>query len=169
LWTESTAGYAVVGAATYSGSSNFIVWLYGDTGDDELLFNEIGNYSGQRAEMIDVGGHYRLAVRGTGQWRIDLAQSVPGPGDRSLVGTFWGSGDQVIPVQVPAAGRYVVTGQFTGDGNFIVWLYGYRSSDLVFNEIGTTSGQRVTDQLGAGGYLLAVRGTKGSWSLTFSR
>jgi Ca2+-binding RTX toxin-like protein len=163
-----TAGYAVVGTATYTGSSNFIVWLYGDTGDDKLLFNEIGNYSGQRAEMVDAGGHYRLAVQGTGQWRIDLAQTVPGPGDRSLIGTFTGTGDQVIPVWVPTAGRYVVNGQFTGESNFIVWLYGYRSSDLIFNEIGTTSGQRVTDVLGVGGYLLAVRGTKGSWSLTFS-
>ncbi|MEZ5101972.1 MAG: hypothetical protein R3C15_19660 [Thermoleophilia bacterium] len=54
----------IVSATHRAGSSNFIVELigYGDTSGSELLFNEIGRFSGQTLINTMPEGHYLLSV-----------------------------------------------------------------------------------------------------------
>jgi hypothetical protein len=61
-------------SATNSGDGNFVVWLYAPNGDRDLLFNEIGSYSGERATQIGVSGIYTIAVESTGSWSLSLSQ-----------------------------------------------------------------------------------------------
>jgi hypothetical protein len=61
-------------AAMNNGDRNFVVWLYGPDGDRNLLFNEIGSYSGERATQIRVAGIYTIAVESSGSWSLSLSQ-----------------------------------------------------------------------------------------------
>lgn len=55
------------------GSSNFIVWLVDDEGNqEELLINEIGTSSANEAFNISESGYYYLSVQGDGAWNIEL-------------------------------------------------------------------------------------------------
>jgi hypothetical protein len=56
----------------HRGQSNFVVELigYGDTSGDELLVNEIGNYSGQTLLDSMPEGSYLLAVTADGPWTV---------------------------------------------------------------------------------------------------
>jgi hypothetical protein len=69
--------------ATYQGSDNFIVWIYGQDDSSDLVFNELGPYQGQRAIAVagsgDIplgvrAGSVFLAIQGTGPWRIAVSQ-----------------------------------------------------------------------------------------------
>lgn len=55
----------------YQGDSNFAVWLLDDTGDEEdLLFNEIGEFEGETTMNYTGLGYIR--VEATGPWQIDV-------------------------------------------------------------------------------------------------
>lgn len=55
----------------YNGDSNFAVWLLDDTGDEEdLLFNEIGEFEGETTTDYEGLGYIR--VEATGPWQIDV-------------------------------------------------------------------------------------------------
>jgi len=55
---------------THSGTDNFIVWIYAQNGDKDLIVNEIGSYSGRRALQIGATGTYTLDVQADGAWTI---------------------------------------------------------------------------------------------------
>lgn len=57
---------------THRGQSNFAVYIigYGDTSGKELVFNEIGNYSGETLINNLPEGPYLLAVSADGPWTI---------------------------------------------------------------------------------------------------
>lgn len=61
--------------ATHRGQSNFIVSLigYGDTSGDELIFNEIGNFSGETIVNDMPTGSYLLAVQADGPWTVKFS------------------------------------------------------------------------------------------------
>lgn len=55
----------------YEGDGNFAVWLLDDTGDEEdLLFNEIGEFEGETT--TDYAGLGYIRVEATGPWQIDV-------------------------------------------------------------------------------------------------
>lgn len=70
-------------SAEYSGSSNFIVQIFGPSSSTDLVFNELGPYQGQRVVEVSSGegfaigvraGEVFLEVRGQGPWRITVEQ-----------------------------------------------------------------------------------------------
>lgn len=55
----------------YEGDSNFAVWLLDeDGGEEELLFNEVGEFEGETTTNYEGLGYIR--VEATGPWRIDV-------------------------------------------------------------------------------------------------
>lgn len=54
-----------------SGSSNFIVKIYNEAGNSELLVNEIGSYSGQTTFLTDSNEKYYFEVKSSGTWSIN--------------------------------------------------------------------------------------------------
>lgn len=134
----------------HSGSSNFAVKLYNDTGEYvELLANEIGIYDG--ATMIGVksdnivgaqpGKHY-LDIDADGAWNITIGQPRVASGS-ALPQTMSGSGPSVsIPLQL-AAGTVIFNMTHDGSSNFavILWSDDGEYEDLIANEIGAYSGE----------------------------
>lgn len=60
---------------SHEGSSNFAIWLYDADGNKKaLLVNEIGAYTGSKAESIAKRGIYYLDVTADGTWRVDVTQ-----------------------------------------------------------------------------------------------
>lgn len=61
---------------TYTGGSNFSVWLLDSSGNNiELLANDIGTFDGSKAVQIDTDGDYLLNVESEGQWTVGITQS----------------------------------------------------------------------------------------------
>lgn len=58
----------------HQGEANFIVELigYGDNSGEELLANEIGNYSGETLVNEMPEGSYLLAVEADGTWTVSF-------------------------------------------------------------------------------------------------
>jgi len=151
-----------------SGSSNFIVELLPGP---ELVFNEIGPYSGQAAIAEITSGRYRVKVDAEGSWSLKVEQPVPASDAKMIPGRVKGKGAKVIALQVRSEIQPVVTATHHGESNFIVELIGYGDLSgevILFNEIGNFNGQTITDDsLPTGGYLLYVQ-ADGSWSLSFT-
>jgi hypothetical protein len=59
----------------HRGQSNFVVYLigYGDSSGQELLVNEIGNYSGQTLVNNMPAGSYLLSVQADGSWSVKFS------------------------------------------------------------------------------------------------
>lgn len=62
-------------ALTHDGDSNFVVALYdiGRSRSEELLANEIGNWSGREAISL-TGGWYALDIEADGNWTVSITQ-----------------------------------------------------------------------------------------------
>ncbi|CAN5714753.1 hypothetical protein BH23CHL5_BH23CHL5_09720 [soil metagenome] len=60
--------------ATHDGVSNFVIWMYAPDGSQDLLVNEIGQYSGQRAVPIRTTGQFTISVEGDGFRTLELQQ-----------------------------------------------------------------------------------------------
>jgi hypothetical protein len=168
---------------THSGSSNFAVTLYNDTGNyEELLANEIGAYDG--AQMVGVkdgniigtepGQHY-LQIEADGAWTIVIEQPRVASG-AALPQTLTGSGpDVAIPIQL-TSGVALFNMTHSGSSNFIVTLYADDGDyvDILANEIGAYSGEKsVTVN---GGLLNASPGihwvsidADGDWSIKITK
>ena len=57
---------------SYSGSSNFAIWLEDNQGNHiDLLVNKIGSYEGKKSEHLGPGTYY-LDVTASGAWTVDL-------------------------------------------------------------------------------------------------
>ena len=59
-----------VATFTNSGSSNFIVRIYDEYGDRDLLVNEIGSYNGQATFTTSSSSRYYFEVVSSGNWTI---------------------------------------------------------------------------------------------------
>jgi hypothetical protein len=145
---------------THNGSRNFIVWLRGAS--DDLLVNKIGGYRGTTMSGV-LAGEFLLDIKADGAWTLTLRE----PRDQVPVGvphTATGTGDAVSSF-ISLDGLYIVTANYTGSRNFIVWLYdadGQRI-DLVFNKIGAYSGVN-TIRVNSGSYILVVK-SSGDWTI----
>jgi len=168
---------------THSGSSNFIVTLYNDTGNyEELLANEIGAYDGAQMVGVKVGnfvgtepGNHYLQIEADGAWTIVIEQPRVASG-AALPQTLTGSGpDVTVPIQL-TSGVAVFNMTHSGSSNFIVTLYADDGDyvDSLANEIGAYSGERsVTVN---GGILSASPGihwlnvdADGDWTIKISK
>lgn len=57
----------------HSGSSNFIVYLLDNSGNElELLVNEIGPFDGSKAVRIPKDGIYLFRIEADGEWQVDF-------------------------------------------------------------------------------------------------
>lgn len=145
---------------THNGGSNFVVWAYGDDGQQELLVNTIGGYSGSRPLISETG--WFLEIDADGAWTATIEAISPDP---SAAAGVAGSGDLASGLFFPSdTGPVPVEVVHNGDSNFIVWLHCGGGSELVQNEIGPVSGSTVVD-FAEGPCVWDVR-SEGSWSVT---
>jgi hypothetical protein len=56
----------------HDGSSNFCVRVVSDDGDNNLLVNEIGFYSGEKVMKLQNGMRYFVLVKADGNWSVDF-------------------------------------------------------------------------------------------------
>jgi hypothetical protein len=126
---------------THTGSSNFVVYSM-DTNldDDDLMVNHIGKYKGTvLASSDEYGG---LRIEGDGKWTAKVTP-IAGLVANAISGDTSGTGDSVFAWDIPD--RSVVTITHKGDSNFVVYSYTADGSDLLVNEIGNYSGEKVMD------------------------
>lgn len=99
---------------------------------------------------------------------VFLAQDPSAPAGE-VVGLYSGHSDDVIGPLALAAGRYVVSANYVGDSNFVIWAHtGVEESDLLINEIGNYSG-RVYLQLDSSSVVLFEVTGDGDWTLQLER
>ncbi|USZ72033.1 hypothetical protein [Natronosalvus halobius] len=160
---EIEGGLTVVEATHTGGSSNFQVHLVPSEGDfDEMFVNEIGEYEGATAALID-SDTYQLDVEADGDWEITIRQPRATSGD-SLPQSIDGTVNEVFgPFEF--GGSHTAVGEHRGDGNFIVQVYPPEGDwgELVFNEIDEYEGETTFRHDGVG-YVAVEAG--GDWSLS---
>jgi len=136
----SIEGGLTVVDADHDGESNFQVSLADDTEFDESFVNEIGEYDGETADLID-GGEYALDVEADGSWEIEIRQPRAATGDE-LPQSLDGSGPEVHgPFELE--GSHIAEGSHSGESNFQVQIYPGEGNfgELLFNEIGEYEGE----------------------------
>lgn len=156
-------GLTVVDATHTGGQSNFQVSLVDDSEFDDLFVNEIGEYDGETADLIE-GGEYLLDVEADGSWDIEIRQPRAASGD-SLPQSFDADRNRVFgPYEF--SGTHTATGEHHGQGNFIVHVYpqDYEmfGGELVFNELGEYDGETTFSFDGVGWVAIEA---DGEWSL----
>lgn len=157
---ELNEGVAIFGFE-HDGEHNFIVELYNaETGKQEdLLANEIGEYSGETIIAVKDSGKRQLNVKADGNWEVTFEQPKEVSG-KSLPQNFHGKGDDVVgPVELKR-GLVKFEGVHAGEHNFIVELYesNGRDRELVFNEIGPYEGKQLVEVKTSGNYYIGVVG-----------
>jgi len=149
-----------------SGSSNFIVWLLDNKGNQiELLANEIGSYKISTALGVEAGD-YLLDVTG-GSWKITIKQPRP-TSAQTAPKTFTGKSHIATEFFKLNDGLVRFEMKYSGERNFIVWLLDNKGNqiELLANEIGSFTGSKAIG-VDEGIYLLDVTGT-GSWQVDVS-
>jgi hypothetical protein len=125
---------------THQGRRNFIVQVFGSTGSEGSMVNEIGTYQGIRPLLADEDQYY-FEVNADGAWTIrveaitaepDAAKGISGKGDY-VSGLFEPSATGPVPHNLT----------HTGKRNFIVHVYCAGGEDAVENEIGQVDGSVV--------------------------
>lgn len=78
---------------------------------------------------------------------------------------FSGNGDKIVPFTATASGLWIFSLQYSGDGNFIVWIKDEQGNRLavIANEIGVYTGTK-PQSLDAGKYFLNVTAS-GPWTI----
>lgn len=156
----SLDGGFVVFEGTYKGSSNFIVQLMDEAGNDiELLINEIGSYNGKTMAIINTPGKYYLNVKASSSWNFSIYQTLPAT-IKEVPTEIKGRGDDVVFVNA-SSGNYKFTSSHQGSSNFIVRLNG---SGLLVNEIGNYNGSTRQQLTTDGAYAIVVN-ADGNWSI----
>ena len=129
---------AMIIEGTHDGESNFSVWAMSKGGDrNDLVFNEIGAYSGINAIGLmswDSKSKY-LEVSADGNWTITVK-----PISRASAFTTSGSGSAVMKY---SSGYKFWKIKHTGESNFAIWQHCTNSnSGLIVNEIGNYTGKK---------------------------
>jgi len=131
----------------HDGSSNFIVELIDDESGDtvDVLVNEIGSVRGATGTALP-DGEYILDVDADGEWSIELGEPYAPENEYGVPpGSLSGEFNDVFG-EIEMDGRYTVSGEHSGDGNFqvIAWDEANTSgfpNAVIFNEIGQFSGE----------------------------
>lgn len=140
---------------THNGSSNFIVHLYDESGDKELLVNEIGDYNGT---VLLIGeSPYILNIKADGEWSYTI-NKLSTTDDVN----FSGRGDFVTPIFYGSTAIYKFT--HDGDSNFVVRKYTSSDYDLLINEIGEYNGTQLVEISGGNAFFEII--ADGNWTIT---
>ena len=131
----------------HDGSSNFIVELIDDESGDtvDVLVNEIGSVRGAAGTALP-DGEYILDVDADGQWSIELGEPYAPENEYGVApGSLSGEFNDVYG-EIEMDGRYTVSGEHSGDGNFQVFAWDEANTSgfpnaVLFNEIGQFSGE----------------------------
>lgn len=145
-----------------SGSSNFIVKSYDQNGNYiDLLVNEIGNYQGTMLINMMLGDDpiHRFEVKSGGNWKLEILPfDIQYMDVLQVPGLYQGQGDSVVVI---TGEPDIVTFTTTERGNFIVYSYTNERRELLLNEIGPYSGEKI---LPKDLILLTIR-KNGAWSM----
>lgn len=141
---------------TYSGSRNFVVWVYDKDDDRDLAVNEIGSYDGYY--FLTGAAPYTFEIESSGNWTITIEK----------IGTtkktsFEGQGCYVTDMFSASTGTWHIT--HNGSSNFIIWLYTTDGRDLIVNEIGEYDGKKRLS-IPSGSNAILVIEADGQWSIT---
>lgn len=155
---------------THSGESNFIIELLaveGESYNDLLLANEIGDVEGSQARSISQAGAYSLNIDADGDWEVTIEQPA-NPSPESLPIDESGEGSSYIGPYEFEGGAVAMDGSHDGSSNFIVESVPVETTDfvmgeLVFNEVGSFDGS-TTVRLDGLSYLNIQ--ADGEWSLS---
>lgn len=155
---QLNSGIAIL-EATDNGDSNFVIYLYDETGDyKKLVVNEIGPYKGKSLVVLPEEGKFMLKVESDSSWKVDIKQSIP-DNIKSAPLKLSGKGNDVVFARLQ--GKLTrFTSKHTGESNFIVRL---NDSPLV-NEIGNYSGSTAEKIDTDGIYVFSVE-ADGQWSI----
>ncbi len=145
----------------YTGSENFALTTLGsDNGEEELLVDAIGSYSGVEAMDFDgTNPAVRLEVTASGSWTVTFSDPSTAP----RFGTVSrGRGDAVIAYSGSANTAAFTS---TGGGNFAVLQFNSPGSleNLLVDTIGAYTGSVPVD---SSGFLVIT--DDGNWSVTLS-
>lgn len=146
----------------HSGESNFIVELINDDSGEreDILINEIGAVSGAVGAGLEEGS-YVLDVDADGDWSIEAGEPFA-PDDEYGVPPASITGDaNDVYGEVEIDGRVTVTGEHSGESNFIVEAWdeantGPYPDEIIFNEIGGFQGETSVQLEGL--FYIAVEG-----------
>lgn len=122
-------------------------------GSEGLLVNTIGSYTG--THLINVGDGSitsQLTITAEGPWTVSISDASTASKALS------GRGDTALFVSGTTTAAQITN---SGEGNFVVEVYGSSGSDLAVNEIGSYSG---TVPLAAPALVQIT--SEGSWSIT---
>ena len=140
LQIELPVGPDSIGIAsiTHTGSSNFQIWALDENLEqDDLLVNEIGNYTG--TVPFNTWTSVRITafeIRADGPWTVTL-KDVLTLREIEQGSTATGEGPDAL---IYNGETTIAEISHQGQSNFAVWSYG-QGSDLLVNEIGSYSGQ----------------------------
>lgn len=145
-----------------SGSSNFVVKSYDEYGNYiDLLVNEIGKYQGKllvgvlaREEPVS-----RFEITSSGNWMLTVYPfSIDYMDVVEIPGIYKGQGDSVVVI---IGEPDIATFTTTEKDNFVVWAFTNNGRDLLLNEIGPYSGEKI---MPSDVFLLTVH-MNGSWKM----
>ena len=150
----------------HDGNSNVIVRLLDQDGNAiDTLFNQIGQFNGERGFAIHDGGKFLLDIVADGKWNININQPRPTTGEsapRSLIGTGVGITEFVELNK----GLNVFKFNHAGKGRFTAKLMD-RDGKLVenlINTLGSFNGSKPVTIEKRGIYFLNVGGD-GNWTV----
>jgi hypothetical protein len=151
---------------SYTGRSNFIVWLVDSNGNNvALLANTEENFNGSIAQGIQSSGQYLLNVQASGPWSVTITQprSATAPSTTS----FSGNSQQATSLFHLSSGLHVFNMNYTGGSNFIIWLMDQNGNnvDLLTNSEGAFNGSQAEGISNDGLYLLNVQAS-GNWTVS---
>jgi hypothetical protein len=151
---------------SHDGDSNVIVRLLDENGKQiDTLFNQIGNFKGERGFMIPRDGECLADVVADGNWTLAIRQPRPTQGysvPRTLEGTGYGVTDFIELNK----GLKVFKMNHSGQGRFTVNLVDRdgRIVEPLINTLGTFSGSKPVSIEKPGIYFLNVAGD-GDWTI----
>jgi hypothetical protein len=150
----------------HDGDSNVIVRLLDRDGKSvDTLFNQIGDFEGERGFEIRERGPYLLDIAADGNWNVTIRQPRPQQAEAAPT-TLEGAGFGVTPFVQLEKGLNVFKMKHAGHGRFTVTLMdrdGHQVESLI-NTLGTFDGSKPVSIEKSGIYFLNVGGD-GDWNI----
>jgi hypothetical protein len=151
---------------THDGTSNLIIRLLDENGKEiDTVFNQIGNFRGDRTIPIAKAGRFLFDVAADGNWAIAISQPETGEAQRTPV-SFQGTGFHATQFVQLKKGLNIFKLKHDGEMRFRVTLldqYGQPVESLV-NTVGDFDGSKPVSIDEPGLYYLNV-GADGDWSI----
>jgi len=149
---------------THNGSGKFYVRAYDDKGNEKILVDTQGGYSGK----LTVPGFYpfSLDITADGEWTVTARFSSRG-GEENL---FSGSGDYVTGMFNVSANSCEWKIEYVGEGPFVVRLHVSDETETLVDSAGPYSDTVTSDLLGTTGDNVVLTGyfeilSSGDWTI----